>query len=250
MILPAPFFDRPFAHRALHDKSKGRPENSVEAINAAIAAGYGIEIDVQPSKDGFAVVFHDYDMTRLAGIKGPIATRLKSELSEITPTGGESGIPTLQEALALIAGRVPILIEVKDQDGAMGPNVGALEQAVSDALQDYHGDVALMSFNPHSVAALKLMCPNRPRGLVTCAYTQEDWPTLSYATRNRLATIPDFDNVSASFISHDRADLENEAVTALKSRGIPIFTWTVKSHEQEKVARRIVDNITFEQYLA
>ena len=132
----------------------------------------------------------------------------------------------------------------------MGPNVGALEQAVSDALQDYHGDVALMSFNPHSVAALKLMCPNRPRGLVTCAYTQEDWPTLSYATRNRLATIPDFDNVSASFISHDRADLENEAVTALKSRGIPIFTWTVKSHEQEKVARRIVDNITFEQYLA
>ena len=250
MTLPEAFLDRPFAHRGLHDVTDGRPENSVEAINAAIAAGYGIEIDIQPSHDGTAMVFHDYDMERLAGTKGPIAMRPTDALAQTVLLGGATGVPTLPDVLKLVRGRVPLLIEIKDQDGALGENVGPLEHAVADALDGYSGDVALMSFNPHSIAEIQTLCPDRPRGLVTCAYTQEDWPVVPREVRERLAGIPDYDRVGACFVSHDRSDLANPAVSLLKARGAKVLTWTIKSHVQETVARRIVDNITFEQYLA
>ncbi len=84
--------------------------------------------------------------------------------------------------LELVAGQVPLLIEIKDQDGNMGPNVGPLEQAVVDALQGYDGPVAVMSFNPNSVAAIASLSPDTPRGIVTSAYRTEDWPLLADAT--------------------------------------------------------------------
>jgi len=250
MSLPNAFLDRPIAHRALHDVTDGRPENSREAIEAAIAAGYGIEIDVQPSRDGAAMVFHDYDLGRLAGIKGPIAQRGAPDLASMVLVGGGSGIPTLPDVLELVSGQVPLLIEIKDQDGAMGENVGHLEAAVAEALSGYSGDAALMSFNPHSVACFQTLCPERPRGLVTCGYDGDDWPLLSAERRTDLTDIPDYTRVGACFISHDRKDLQNPAVARLKADGAGILTWTIKNAAQEAEARKIVDNITFEQYLA
>ena len=246
--LPEAFLATPIAHRALHDRAAGRPENSRAAIRAAVAAGYGIEIDLQLSADGVAMVFHDEDLARLTGIKGWVRDRSAAELSAIRLIDAEDGIPTLAEVLRIVDGRVPLLIEIKDPTLASGPDVGKLPARVAEVLAGYQGPVAVMSFNPHVIAAFHKAAPDIAVGLTTCAYEAGEWPMLDAATREHLASIADFDDVGASFISHDRADLENPAVTALKARGVPVLCWTIQSPAQEMDARRIADNITFEQY--
>ncbi|CUH78420.1 glycerophosphodiester phosphodiesterase family protein [Tropicibacter naphthalenivorans] len=248
--LPDSFLATPIAHRALHDVTQGRPENSRAAIRAAIAAGYGIEIDVQLSKDGEAMVFHDYALTRLTGAAGPIQQKTAAELSALSLLGGDEGIPTLPQVLGLVAGQVPVLIEIKDQDGQMGEGIGALEAAVARALKSYPGDVAVMSFNPHSVAEMARLLPDVPRGLTTCGYRPDDWPTLRAEVRDTLRRIPDFERVGACFVSHNHQSLTAPAVQALHDKGIAILTWTIRSPEEEAAARKVADNITFEGYAA
>lgn len=248
MSLPAAFLGAPLAHRGLHDVADARPENSRAAIRAAMAHGYGIEIDVQRSADDAAMVFHDYGLKRLTGAEGTVAQRSAAEMAEITLTGGEDGAPTLPQVLEIVAGQVPLLIEIKDQDGAMGPNVGPLEQAVADALRGYDGPVAVMSFNPHAVAAMAELAPAIPRGLTTSAFDPGKWP-LSPDRCDTLRDIPDFDRVGACFISHEASDLDRARVAALKAAGVPILCWTITSAKAECDARRVADNVTFEQYL-
>jgi glycerophosphoryl diester phosphodiesterase len=248
--LPDSFRTTPIAHRALHDITQGRPENSRAAIKAAIDHGYGIEIDLQVSQDDQAMVFHDYDLRRLTVETGPVRLRSATDLQDISLTGGTDGIPTLAEVLDLVRGQVPLLIELKDQDGAMGPNIGALEDATAALLTGYQGPVAVMSFNPHSVAYLANRLPTVPRGLTTAGYDADDWPTLSADIRDHLRPITDFDRCGCSFISHDAKDLNAPAVAALKDRGVPVLCWTIRSPEAERQARLVADNITFEGYLA
>ncbi len=250
MNLSPAYFQSAIAHRGLHDINEGRAENSRKAVDAAITQGYGIELDLQLSKDGQAMVFHDYDLGRLTAEKGAVAQRTAAELCEIALSDDGDGIPTFVDVLKQVAGRVPLLIELKDQDGAMGPNVGPLETAVADALSKYDGPAAVMSFNPHAVAALAELAPDVPRGLVTCGYLAEDWPTVPQATREHLVAIPDFDRTASCFISHDRTDLDRARVAEIKSDGNAVFCWTVRSPQQEAEARKVADNITFEAYLA
>lgn len=248
--LPAEFLTVPIAHRALHDISQNRPENSRAAVSAAIKAGYGIEIDLQLSADGQALVFHDYDMTRLTGQTGPIRLRSAAEAAGIALVSGDGEtIPTLADLLDLVAGQVPLLIELKDQDGGMGPDVGTLEAATVAALEGYDGPVAVMSFNPFSVTRLAKMAPHIPCGLVTGSFPSDTWP-LSVATCDRLREIPDFDNIAASFISHEAKDLARPRVAELRASGVPVISWTIKSADQEVKARQFADNVTFEGYLA
>lgn len=249
-MLSKAFFQTPFAHRTLHNVTDGRPENSLAGARAAIAKGYGIEIDLQPSKDGIPMVFHDYSMKRLTGKIGAVAQYTAAELSDIVLSHGDEGIPTLSAFLALVAGRVPLLIEIKDQDGAMGPNVGTLEKATCEILKNYKGPTALMSFNPHSIAKCAKFTPDIARGLVTDPFLAEDWPLVPKKRRSELADIPDYDRVGASFISHNVKYLDDARVTQLKSQGTAVFCWTVRSVEQERSARNIAQNITFEGYLA
>ncbi|MBV7410810.1 glycerophosphodiester phosphodiesterase family protein [Maritimibacter sp. DP1N21-5] len=248
--LPDAFLKAPIAHRAYHDKARGRPENAPAAIRAALEAGYGIEVDIQPSRDGVPMVFHDYDLGRLTHETGPVAQRTSSDLRAIRLKDSRETIPTLAEVLEMVGGRAPLLIEIKDQDGALGPNVGPLEAAVAAALMDYEGPVAVMSFNPHAVAALARLAPHIPRGLTTCAFAEDDWPLVKADRLAELAAIPDYDRVGASFISHDATDLSAAPVSALKARGVPVLCWTVKSLAQETQARDIADNVTFERYRA
>lgn len=245
MLAPG-FFDRPFAHRALH--GPGAPENSASAIKAAVAGGWGIEIDVQLSSDGRAMVFHDYDLARLAHATGPIRQRSAGELAQVTLRGSTEGVPTLEDVLKIVAGRVPLCIELKDQDGAMGANIGALETATAAALQHYTGPVAVMSFNPHAVAEMKRLAPQIPRGLTSSAYLPEDWPLIPAATRDHLATIP-LDGFDVTFISHEAKTLSMPRVAEIRAQGIPILCWTIRDHAQETEARRHADQITFEGYV-
>ena len=248
MTLPNNFFSQAFAHRGLHNAAT--TENSMAAFNAGIDAGYGIELDIQPSLDGIPMVFHDYSLERLTRNSGPIAQKLASDLDDIKLSGSGGSIPTLSTVLKMVAGRVPLLIEIKDQDGALGFNVGPLEKAVCAVLDGYKGDVALMSFNPHSVAACQTYAPEIPRGITTCPYPAKDWPTVPEPVRVAQAAIPDFDRVGACFISHQQDDLTSPHVTDLKLRGVPVFCWTIRNVEMETHARKIADNITFEGYRA
>ena len=250
MSLPASFFARPITHRALHDRKAGRVENSLKSIEAAIDAGYGIEIDVQLSSDGHAMVFHDDLLDRLTGETGPVRARSRAELEAIPLTDDGGTIPALDSVLAMISGQVPLVIEIKDQDGAMGPNVGTLEAATCAALTDYKGDVALMSFNPHAVAACGEHAPHIPRGIVTSSYEAMFWPEVPQTTRDALRGIPDYGRTGSCFISHEATDLDRPRVAELKSMGAQLLCWTIRSAEQEANARRIVDNVTFEGYLA
>ncbi|MCV2893094.1 glycerophosphodiester phosphodiesterase family protein [Lentibacter sp. XHP0401] len=247
--LPASFLAAPIAHRGLHDLANGVPENSLASFDAAIANGYGIELDLQMSADGVAMVFHDYSLERLTGEKGAVAQRTAHQLGQIPLTGGQEGIPTLAQTLALVAGRAPLLIEIKDQDGALGPNVGPLEEAAVKALTGYAGDVALMSFNPHAVAALAKLAPHIPRGLTTCNYDPKDWTTIPKARLAELVPIPDFTRTSAGFISHQASDLASPHVAALKAQGVPVLCWTIRTSMEEAAARKLADNVTFEGYL-
>ena len=244
------FLTIPLAHRGYHDRAKGRPENSREAIKAAIDAGYGIEIDLQLSSDNHAMVFHDYDLGRLTVETGPIRQRSANDLQAVSLNNGSSGIPSLAEILQIVAGRVPLLIELKDQDGAMGPNVGPLEAATAKALSLYDGPVGVMSFNPNSVFELARIAPEIPRGIVTSSYRAEDWRLLPGNVRDTLREIPDFDRTGSSFVSHEVGDLRSDRVGEIKSQGHAILCWTVRSPEVEAQARQVADNITFEGYPA
>ncbi len=245
--LPAAFLRTPIAHRALHDAAQGRAENSLRAVAAAIAAGYVIEIDLQPSADGEAMVFHDRTLDRMTRETGAVRARPAAELERIALRGGRDTIPRLARILELIDGRVPLLIELKDQAYADGP--GPLEAATARALADYPGPVAVMSFAPGAVAEFAQAAPDISRGLVTCAFDAAQAPGLSAQERHALRDIAAFDAVGASFISHDARDLDRRRVAQLRAEGWPVLCWTVTSAADEMAARRHADNITFESYL-
>ena len=241
------FLKVPLAHRGLHDRARGVIENSRSAVRAAVEADYGIEIDVQRAGCGTPMVFHDAGLKRLTGRSGLVAEHDAAALGAMELIGGGEGVPTLAEILRIVAGRAPLLIEVKDVDADLAMGTGALESRVADAVSEYSGPLAIMSFNPHSVASFAEMAPDVPRGLTTCDFSGADWPLPDYR-RAELAGVADFDRVGASFISHNRKELDSPAVARLKKLGVPVLCWTVRSAAQELAARRVADNITFEGY--
>ncbi len=248
--LPDAFLTIPLAHRALHDVAQGRPENSRAAIRAAIAAGYGVEIDLQLSADGVPMVFHDEMLDRLTPESGWVKDRTAAELGLIPLKGGAETIPTLAQVLDLVAGQVPLLIELKDQTLTMSETDGRLESATADALKFYDGPVAVMSFNPHSVAEMARLAPLIPRGLTTSSYDPDDWAPLAIETCAHLRAIPDYDRTSSSFLSHQANDLARPRVAELHANGAALLCWTIKLQADEDAARHIAQNITFEGYRA
>jgi glycerophosphoryl diester phosphodiesterase len=245
--LPRAFLGAPIAHRGLHDRARGIVENSRAAVAAAVEGGFGVEIDIQIARDGEAMVFHDATLARLTGLPGMVAEHTAAELAGFELAGGGETIPTLAEILHLVDGRVPLLIEVKDQDGHLGAEVGPLERRVAALLAGYAGPVAVMSFNPHSVAVLAEAAPGVARGLTSCDFEAADWPLPDYR-RAELADLRDFAPTGSTFISHNHRELANPAVHRLKAEGVPVLCWTVRSPEAEAAARRVADNITFEGY--
>lgn len=248
--LPRRFVSLPIAHRALHDRAAGRIENSPQAIQAAVTAGYGIEIDLQLSSDGVAMVFHDDDLDRLTGETGPVNARTAAELGRIRLKDTTDTIPTFAEVLKLVDGRVPLLVEIKDQTLVMGPTDGRLEAAAAADLKGYAGEVALMSFNPHSVAHMARLAPHLPRGITTSSYDPDDWAPLPATTCESLRAVPDYDATGSSFISHEGRDLARPRVAELKAHGAAILCWTIRTAADEARARAVADNVTFEGYLA
>ena len=243
------FLKTPIAHRALHDASKGVFENCRSAIIAAIEHGYAIEIDLQLSADGRAMVFHDDTLDRLTDKRGDVSDYTAAELSRIKVGSGQDVIEPLEDILRLIDGRVPLLIELKDQSRQLSQTDGRLEQATIYALSLYHGLVAVMSFNPHMIATMAKLSSNLPLGLTTGSFMDPSWG-INAERIEHLSQIADFDPKRYSFVSQFALELAAPCIQTLKERGAAIFTWTIRSPEAEAVARQTVDNITFEGYLA
>ena len=223
----------PFAHRGLH--GEGRVENSRAAFDAAIAAGYGIELDVQLSRDGEAMVFHDYKLDRLTGAVGEVAALSAAQLGAIRLSGTDETIPTLRETLQHIAGRVPVLIEVK----APGLNATRNCMAVFRALEGYRGTVGVMSFNPHVPRWFAAHAPRVLRGLVMTENGRR-------GVRGRLERAFAFWRSHAQFLAYDVRDLPSRFARRRRKRGMPVFTWTVRSDEDHGRAALHADQIIFE----
>lgn len=245
--LPDIFTQRPLAHRALHDAAQGRIQNSLSAVQAAINHGYGIEIDLQLSADQDAMVFHDDDLDALAHGSGPVYTHSTEALGEMRLRGGRDGIDTLAAILTTVAGKTPLLIELKEQHDPTRNR--ALAAATCKALEDYAGPVALMSFSPVLVGHVQRFAPHLPRGLVSYNYHADPDSALPDMLKTHLTQMRDFDALGCSFTSYQWQDLDCAPIHALKSRGVPILCWTTKSPQDDAAARAIADNVTFEQYL-
>ena len=214
---------KPFAHRGLH--GPGRVENSRAAFEAAIAAGHGIELDVQASADGEAIVFHDYELERLAEGCGAVRTLGAAELGRIRLKGSDETIPTLSEVLALIAGRAPLLIEVKSPDR----RVAGLSRAVIRALDGYRGPVGVMSFNPEILRRLARLAPRLLRGLVVT----EQGKSL----RGRWERPWSLWRAKPDFLAYDIRDLPARFAEAQRARGMPVLAWTVRTlHDRARAA--------------
>lgn len=248
-LLPDAFLQVPLAHRGYHGRLKG-VGNSREAIANAVAHGYGIELDLQLSSDGQAMVFHDDTLNRMTKVRGAVFEKTAADLGNILLAGGRTAIPRLSDILDLIVNKVPLLIELKDQSGNLGPTDGHLERATAVALRNYSGAVAVMSFNPHSVAYMAKFAPEIPRGLTTDSFAAKEWPTVPQARLDHLRKFEELEVIGAGFISHDHRDLTNPMVAELKAAGCAILCWTIETADQERRARQIADNITFEGYAA
>jgi glycerophosphoryl diester phosphodiesterase len=221
-----------FAHRGLH--GNGRIENSRSAFTAAIARGHGIELDVQASADLQAIVFHDYELSRLTEESGRVAERSAAELEKIGLKGSRDTIPSLKDVLQLIGGRVPLLVEVKSPDR----KVAALCLAVSQALEDYEGPLGVMSFDPEVSRWFARHAPQVARGLVVT----EEGRRWRGAAERRLALW----RARPDFLAYDVRDLPSRFAERARKRGIPVFTWTCRGEEQVKRAARHADQIIYE----
>jgi glycerophosphoryl diester phosphodiesterase len=204
-----------YAHRGLHGPFQC--ENSPAAFEAAIAAGLGIECDVQLSGDGQAMVFHDWTLDRVTAETGALRDRSAADLARIELSSG-GRIPTLPRFLALVAGRVPVLIEVKSKRHmAWKP----LACAVVAALRGYRGAAAVMSFDPRIIRWLEKRLPNRPRGLVTGRGERQ---RLAFGIERAVAIA----HARPTFLACDIRDLPDPWL-ARQRRRAPLLTWTVRS---------------------
>ncbi|MGD0023965.1 MAG: glycerophosphodiester phosphodiesterase family protein, partial [Xanthobacteraceae bacterium] len=157
---------RPIAHRGLHDAARGVIENTAGAARAAIAGGYGIEVDVQVSADGEAMVHHDDVLGRLTEGEGRLDAFTAAQLKRVPFRGSDERMMTLGDLCDLVGGRVTMLVELKSRfDGD-----GRLPVRVAAVLDRYRGPVAAMSFDPRQLALLRQESPRLVRGIIAAKY--------------------------------------------------------------------------------
>jgi len=238
---------RPIAHRGLHAKHENVIENSFSAARAAITHGFAIECDIQRSSDGEAMVFHDEALERLTGQNGLIETFSAAELQQIELLGTRDTILTLQDFLALINGRVPLICEIKS--GFHGDP--RLAERADDIARDYSGPLAFKSFDPHMLRCLRARgCP-RPLGIVAeSVYDDAEWDVLTRAQKRDMANLTHYPDTRPDFLSFWVRDLPSTASVLFRyGLNLPVMTWTVRTQEQRAHAALYADQMVFEGFL-
>ena len=234
---------RAFAHRGLHNIGAGVVENTIPAFEAACAHGYGIELDIQFSRDMQVVVFHDDDLARLCGDERKVFACTLETLRTMRPGGVDSArIPTLDEVLACVDGRVPLLIELKS-----GARNDQLCRALMEKLRRYPGEYVIESFNPLIVGWFRRNAPEVVRGQLVC-------PMKHYIARASRVSALFMSGLLLNFIG--RPDFVAYDINARRFFSphfqrflyrTPMAAWTVRDHDTARLAERRGEMCIFEK---
>ncbi len=237
---------RPVAHRGLHDVSRGIVENMPGAVQAAIDGNFSIEVDIQLTADGEAMVHHDDALGRLTDGSGTLLGKTAAELKAVRFKNTSERMMTLGDLCALVNGRVPLVIEVKSHfDGDR-----KLVARMAEVLGSYSGPAVGMSFDPDQVMALRELMPGRPRGIVAeREYTAADWPEASLEQRRGMTHLRHAFRTRPHFVAYWVNELPALAPWIARNIfGCPLLTWTVRTPEQRESARRHADQMIFEGF--
>lgn len=242
--LGEPYISTKYAHRGLHDDKLA--ENSLPAFAAAVEAGFGIELDVRLSSDGVLVVFHDDTLTRMCGVDARVDSKTYEELLEYNLLDSGARIPTFREVLDLVGGKVPLLIEIKEDAGNKTVSLKLIEE-----LRDYSGPYIIESFNPLSLGVIKKGMPKVARGFLSQRFLKSEnkeyhkplYFILQNLLLNRIA--------SPAFIAYD---IKGRRALSLRIArwlfGAKTVAWTVRSAEEEAIAKKAgFATIIFENYI-
>jgi glycerophosphoryl diester phosphodiesterase len=237
---------QPVAHRGLHDLAAGVVENTASAFAAAIAGGFAIETDLQISSDSEAMVHHDFALGRLTLGSRQLAAMTAAGLKKVPFKATSDRMMTLGELCDIVAGRTPLLIELKSRlDGDM-----RLVQRAAKVLQTYTGPFALMSFDPEPIAALRTLAPTFTRGIVAeRAYADSEWRTLTDKQKRALAFLLHAPRSRPHFIAYQVNDLPSPGPwIARHVFGRPLLAWTVRTDAERARAKRRADQMIFEGF--
>lgn len=242
---------RPIAHRGLHDRARGMIENSLDAADAAIASRCAIECDVRMAADGEAFVFHDATFDRLTGVSGAIGETASAAIARLRLAGSIAGaladaaIPSLAAFLERVGGRAPVIVEIKSLfDGDM-----RLAERTARIAADYHGAVALKSFDPAIIAHLRRTgAPAKiPLGIVAEAnFDEPEWDFLPAEQKQSMARLLHRRETQPDFLSFAVRDLPHAVHLARAVLRMPVITWAVCTPAQWEIARRYADQAIFE----
>jgi glycerophosphoryl diester phosphodiesterase len=235
---------RPVAHRGLHDAANGVIENTVTAIMAAIAAEYAIEVDLQVAADGEAMVFHDAELDRLTESAGRLDAMASEALKRIPFKATVDRMMTLDDLCRLVDGRATMLLELKSRfDGDR-----RLPARVSEILRSYSGPVAVMSFDPAQLVAVRNLAPGLPRGFVACRWRPHPyWDPLSFWEKRTMAYLLPALRTWPHFVAYAVQDLP--ALAPLLARylfGLPLLAWVARTEADCTTARRWANQMIFE----
>ena len=238
---------RPVAHRGLHDAARGVIENMPAAAQAAVEGNFAIECDIQLTADGEAMVHHDDALGRLTEGSGALLGKTAAELKAVTFKNTPERMMSLGDLCALVAGRVPLVIEVKSHfDGDR-----KLVSRMAQVLAGYSGPAVGMSFDPDQVLALRELMPSRARGIVAeREYTQEEWPEASPDQRRGMTHLRHALRTRPHFVAYWVNELPAAAPWIARNIfGLPLLTWTVRTPDQRARAARHADQMIFEGFV-
>ncbi len=238
----APFQDKKFAHRGLHTKDKSVPENSLEAFRRACLHGYGIELDIQFSKDEQIVVFHDDTLDRVCGVHGRVDDFTYEELSKMSLCGTAETIPLFSEVLRTVSGRVPLIVELKN-----GPKNELLCEKSLEMLREYHGDFCIESFQPAIVKWYRKNAPDIVRGQLSSNAKDLSGggkvKFSSWALANMLC-----DCISRpQFIAYNK-NIYSPLAKLVGHLGAMRVVWTVRDDDDIEKINSLNDVVIFEFY--
>lgn len=231
--------DKPISHRGLHD-SDNIPENSLPAFENSVKHGYAIELDVRLTDDQSIIVFHDEKLSRMTNRDGYVSTLKTPDLSEIKLLKTDYSIPTFEQVLETVNGKVPLLIEIKRAEQSF-----ALEDKIIDMLKSYSGDFAVQSFDPMSMHYFYKNAPHIMRGQLSSYFHHNDIDAPR-REKKRLKKLKYNDLSHPDFISYKATNLPNKYVTAT---GLPVLAWTIRGELDAQKAQKFCDNYIFEGFL-
>ncbi|MCM1289059.1 MAG: hypothetical protein NC132_00115 [Corallococcus sp.] len=227
------------AHRGLFD-NQTLPENSIPAFEKASAMGFGIETDVQSTKDGVLVVFHDYSLERMTGTSGQIGEHTFEELRKLRLLDTDCVIPTFEEFLQAANG-ANLVVEIKPHG-----KTGYVEEKTYEMLKNYKGNYCIESFDPFVIRWFKKNAPEVIKGTLSCAYEGSGFGRIKKWILRELKLCK---WNGSQFIAFDATTLKSNKAVKRFGKRIPILCWTIRSQEELNKLEPYFDNIIFDGFV-